>query len=366
MSENNKLAFIDNELKKFNVSDAAIAELAQQYMPLLISGIDDKDGQKRVKEARSIVKRYRIDVDKRRKELSYVALEYQRRINGEAKRITEQLQPIEQHLEAQEKAVADEIERIRREKEEAEIACYLARVKKLEGIDFKFDGVGVRYFTEYLDTFYNEIIQIPILHLSQLDDSAFIEFYDNAKHHWIIHKQAIETQKAQDEAERQARAVQRRELEMENERLADIARKKEIELGGFNMSNAFSYERYLAGEKVTTRNGEEVLSIYCCPVSCDCEIPITFIYRDEYGCVHSDSCQANGTCDDTECSLDLIMAPKTIDLCIIIKKYPIDDGTRSTSRAYESGVSVSHLDTEDAFIAKITVNTDTWEQVLEK
>jgi seryl-tRNA synthetase len=111
---------IENELKKFNVSDAAIADLSEKYMPLVVNGINDSEGLKAIIAARKIIRGYRIDVDKRRKDLNADALEYQRRINAEAKRITAMLEPIEGHLMAEENKISDEIEQIKRKKEEAE------------------------------------------------------------------------------------------------------------------------------------------------------------------------------------------------------------------------------------------------------
>ncbi len=202
---------IENELKKFNVTDAAISELTDNYMQLAVNGIDDKDGLKAVKEARSVVKRHRIDVDKRRKELNADALECQRRINGEAKRITALLELIESHLEAQEKKVDDEIERIKREKEEAEATRFKLRVTKLTELKFMFDGV--HYYSTYLDTFNNEQMKVSVLLLKQMTDEVFNDFYDNAKHYFEIEEKAIIERKAREEAERKALAEERARLD---------------------------------------------------------------------------------------------------------------------------------------------------------
>ncbi len=212
---------IENELKKFNVTDNAIAELRQQYMPLIVNGIDDREGLKVVNAARKVVKGYRIDVDKRRKELNSDALEFQRRINGEAKRITALLEPIEEHLANEEKKINDEIERIKREKEEAEANKFRDRVSLLGLLGFKFDGI--KYATEYLDTFNDERIEIATLHVKQWDDKAWQDFIDNAKHYYERDQEDKAIKRAKEEEDRKALIQQRRELEMEQERLADIA-----------------------------------------------------------------------------------------------------------------------------------------------
>lgn len=113
---------------RYGLADAGIAELAAQYMPLTIKGIDDTKGLKVVHEARMIVKNHRVEIEKTRKALKADALEYGRVVDSEAKRLTALIEPIEDHLEAEENRVLAEKERIRKEKEEAKRAITQARV----------------------------------------------------------------------------------------------------------------------------------------------------------------------------------------------------------------------------------------------
>lgn len=225
----------DHQLIEFNVTDAAIQELATQYLPLKIDGLEDKQGQKAVKEARSIVKRYRIDIDKKRKDLNADALEWQRKINAEAKRITLLLEPIESHLVAEEKRIDDEIERLKREKEEAEAVRYHERVTKLIAINFSFDGI--KFKSNYLDTFNDAPIEIAVLHLKQMDETPFNEFFENAKSYFEIEqKRKMEElrldqeRRLQEEAERKANAEkleqERKQIEAERLRLEAIAKEQ--------------------------------------------------------------------------------------------------------------------------------------------
>lgn len=118
-------------IKKFSQSDAGIARMAKEYMPLKINGVDDKKGFDIVHKARMDVKNHRVAVEKKRKELKADALEYGRKVDSEAKRLTAMLKPIEDHLQAEEQAVLDERERIRKEKEEAEQRRVQHRVERL-------------------------------------------------------------------------------------------------------------------------------------------------------------------------------------------------------------------------------------------
>ncbi len=201
----------NQDVIEFNLTDVAIFELVQEYMPLKINGLDDKEGAKAVSAARKIVKGYRVDVDKRRKKLNADALEWQRKINSEAKRITAMLEPIESHLESEEKRINEEVERIKREKEEAEQQRNNLRVSKLLSIRFKYSGS--HFYTEYLDTFTNQKIEVSNLHLKQMTDSEFNDFFDNAKHYCDIEEKAIVERMIKEEAERKALAEERARLD---------------------------------------------------------------------------------------------------------------------------------------------------------
>ena len=50
---------IQNEIRKYSVADAVIAEYKDKFKGLKIKGIDDKQGYKAVKEARSIMRKLR-------------------------------------------------------------------------------------------------------------------------------------------------------------------------------------------------------------------------------------------------------------------------------------------------------------------
>ena len=106
------------ELVKFRKTDAAIQRMAAEYMPLKISGLDDKFGFAAVHEARMAVKNTRINIEKKRVELKADALAYGRAVDAEAKRLTGMIEPIETHLQIQEDAVVKEKERIKREEED--------------------------------------------------------------------------------------------------------------------------------------------------------------------------------------------------------------------------------------------------------
>lgn len=104
---------MDTSIVKYSVTDAAIAEMSKNYLPMTINGLEDKVGFQMVHAARMDVKRKRLEVEKTRKELKADALRYTQAVDGEARRITSLLEPIEQHLEAQEAVITQEKARIK-------------------------------------------------------------------------------------------------------------------------------------------------------------------------------------------------------------------------------------------------------------
>lgn len=88
---------MENIPVKFQVTDAAIATLADKYSGLEIT---DAQSYKVITAGIHEMRTLRVSVEKKRKELKADALAYGRRVDSEAKRITELLLPIEDGLKA--------------------------------------------------------------------------------------------------------------------------------------------------------------------------------------------------------------------------------------------------------------------------
>jgi len=110
---------VQQELTRFSPSDAAIAEMADKYLPLTIKGLDDRKGYAEVHAARMIVRGKRTEVERVRVDLKRDALEFGRKVDAEAKRITALLEPIENHLAEQESVIDRTRERIKNAEIEA-------------------------------------------------------------------------------------------------------------------------------------------------------------------------------------------------------------------------------------------------------
>lgn len=208
---------VDDQLKRFDIADAAIAKMGEQYLPLKIAGVTDAAGFKAVHDARMTVKSKRVEVEKVRKVLKKDALEYGRKVDAEAKRITGLLEPIESHLKTQEDAYQAERERIRNAaklKAEAE-----ARAKaEAEAAKLKAEQEAEAARIKAEQDVENERLRIEREKLE-------------AERREIQAKREAE-EKKQREAQEKLDA-ERRALEAEQKRLADIeaerVRKEELE-----------------------------------------------------------------------------------------------------------------------------------------
>lgn len=144
----------------YEQTEDQIAAVVQQYSVLSISGIEDRDGYKAVRDARLDLKRLRTGIENRRKELKSDALEYGRKVDAMAKRLTALLEPTERRLESEEKRIDDEKERLRKEAELARQRAIQARVDRVVALGVSFEIVKVQaladeefeaYFAELSD-----------------------------------------------------------------------------------------------------------------------------------------------------------------------------------------------------------------------
>jgi hypothetical protein len=208
---------VKQELQKYNVTDAAIAELKTDYMARTVKDANDLKGYELCKEARIDIKKRRVSVEKTRVQLKAESLEYGRRVDGEAKRITALLEPIETHLIEQEKIVDDEKARIKAEAEEKEAVRFTERTDKLvQGFSATWNGQN---YTAYG-------LQIPAALVKVCTDEQFTQFITQVQEKKDIEDARLKAEEdsRKAEAERLAKAIA--EQEAERQRLADISRKQ--------------------------------------------------------------------------------------------------------------------------------------------
>ena len=212
-------AILNNELTKFNVTDAAIAELAKNYLPLVINGMEDRVGFAKVHAARMDVKNRRVAVQKTGKELREDAVKYQKAVIAEEKRIIGLLDPIESHLLSEEGKIESEKARLKAIEEEKAAALLQKRIDSICEFGAVFNGQAYSAYD----------VIIPVALVKVCNEEQFSEFIALMQ----AGKDTAEAKAREEEEARQAERDRMARIEAEQkaeaERLAAIARKQEEE-----------------------------------------------------------------------------------------------------------------------------------------
>jgi hypothetical protein len=199
------------ELAQFRRQDAAIAKLAEKYLPLKIAGLNDRGGFQAVHSARMIVKGKRVEIEKTRKELKADALEYGQQVDAEAKRLTALIEPIESHLEAEESAIENEKARLKKIEDDAKQAALQKRLDALAAVGEIANPILVANISE--STFQEMLAKATAAHAERLR----------------IAEEEAEAKRLAEESAAAERVRQEAELKAERERLAEIRRQQEAE-----------------------------------------------------------------------------------------------------------------------------------------
>jgi hypothetical protein len=104
---------ITTELAKQNVTEAVIAQLKKDFLPLKINGIDDKEGYKKVHDARIVCRDHRTLTEKICKKGREDAVKIQKDWIAKEKEVVAQISEIEQYLKKQEDAIDEQKEAIK-------------------------------------------------------------------------------------------------------------------------------------------------------------------------------------------------------------------------------------------------------------
>lgn len=209
---------LETEIKRFDITEAVIEQMKTDFTPLQIDGIEDREGYKKVHEARMLVKEKRCEVERRRKVLKAPFLDAGEKIDMEAKRITKLLEPIEDELEAKEKAIDEERERIKEQERKKEEERVQALFEKLQSVGAYLDPGVIKEMTE--EGFENYYQARKADHEKAEAERKRIE------------KEAEEKRKTEELARKQEAeklAKEKAELEAEKKRLADERAKLDAE-----------------------------------------------------------------------------------------------------------------------------------------
>lgn len=113
----------------YDTNLATIAKLREEYMPLEITDLEDKEQYDAVHAARMVMVKVRTAIEKQRKAQKAAALDYGRAVDAAAGKLYDESTSIEEHLQTEEDKVLNEQKRIKEEETERE------RVKIQERVD---------------------------------------------------------------------------------------------------------------------------------------------------------------------------------------------------------------------------------------
>ena len=209
--------FIQTELQRFNLSDAAILQMRSEYLPILVQDHTDKEHASKAREARLIVKDHRVNVEKMRKFLKEDSLKFGKAVDAEAKRITVQLDEIETHLQTQEDIVYKYQQRL---EAEARAKAEQERIEKEKSLEVARQALEVE----------KQKIEAArqALEVEKQKIEAARQALEVEKRKIEIEKQRqLELEKAKQEAERQAIEAEKRKIEIEKQRQIELENAKQ-------------------------------------------------------------------------------------------------------------------------------------------
>lgn len=193
------------DLIKYSVTDAAIAEMGEKYLSLKVHGLDDGEGYALCKEARKAVRDTRLNVEERRKELKAESLEFGRAVDTEAKRITAMLEPIELHLVSQMALIDNEKKRREDEAKRQAKERLDSRVSQLQAVNATFS----------------------IDELVKLDDEAFDQILTAAQTRFNAAQRELAEARQRFEALERERAAQEEQARKDREKIAELEREQQ-------------------------------------------------------------------------------------------------------------------------------------------
>jgi len=212
---------------KYDVTEAAISEMASLYMDLNVADVEDQKGFEEVELARKTVKGKRIAVEKQRKVFKSDALIFGRLVDSKAKEIFALLEPIESHLTKEGDKIRDEEKRIKAEAEAKEKAKIQERVDALMKIDIVLD-----FFT-----------------VATMSDEDYANFYAKSEEAWaaeqarIAEDARIEAEKK--EAYRIAQEKKEADLKAEAERQEAVRKEQDAKAAALKVA----HDKLVAAEK---------------------------------------------------------------------------------------------------------------------
>jgi len=165
------VAEMKTNVVKYSITDAAIAEMKQEYSGMAIANTKD---YRAVQKAISTITAKRTEVEKTRKEFKAGALEYGKKIDTEAKRVTALLREVEDPLkelkaEVDNRKAAEQAEKERIEQDRVD--CIQAKIKMINNYREDLNSLSI----DELKTCLVELIPLDV------PEGEYQEFTEEAR-----------------------------------------------------------------------------------------------------------------------------------------------------------------------------------------
>jgi len=148
---------IEQEVKKYPITDAEIEEMGKKYSGLEIKGVEDKEGLKILHDARMVVRDARIDVGKAHNFIKEKLKELRNIADDRAEDLIKKLKAIETPLETKENEITAEIERIKQEKKQREAEKLQ---KRIDGLNQFGKEINIESLKSLTDEEYFKLINL--------------------------------------------------------------------------------------------------------------------------------------------------------------------------------------------------------------
>jgi hypothetical protein len=203
--------FVASELKKFEFTVEDLQAKVDAYKDLTITGLDDKEGLRKVHEARMDLKNTRVAIEKTGKLLRVSANTFNKAVLGREDELINVVAPREKSLSQQEYEYEQWQEQKRMEEERQEAARLDERIKKLRAVDADHDIVALKLMP---DESFEDILDEAIKAFKERKEREAREQEERLKEEERKRKERL----AEDERLKKVAAEQ----EVENERLKKI------------------------------------------------------------------------------------------------------------------------------------------------
>lgn len=163
------LPFIQTQLKQFDVNEAELVALADEFKNLAVADVEDRLGLAKVHESRIILKNKRVEIEKMGLQLRSQATAFNKAVIARENQLVAIIAPIEQALQREEARIAAEKERLRLAEEQAEAARVQARIDALHAVGAAHD---LHELTLMPEEYFQDMLRICTLNFNKAKQEA--------------------------------------------------------------------------------------------------------------------------------------------------------------------------------------------------